>query len=339
MSMKDTTKNAEHYLEFYEELGRKLPESAIVHGHRGLNSRYWVVWRELRPFARKGAKLLDVGCNDGVYTIPFCQHGGKALGIDISRTLVEKARDSVTGLGLECRFVQADIESLDVTQVPREVFDVALLSEVLEHVSNPERTMRSIHRLLGLDGRLILTAPTPLSEDLASLTGGFVYRTMRGRRLLEEHILDTTKDPVLQDCGVAAYLWRHDGYYPRALRRYVEETGFECERFYTIGLPHLLARKIVVAMLSERALQRLTGPAPMAASDSNGEGPRPVWRGLRSAYRAVSHVCELVQRRIPLVNLIGVTSVGVFRKREARWRYSTTNSSRSRATPKDVGEK
>lgn len=312
--MKDTTQDARHYGEFYEELGRKYPESALVHGYRGPNSRYWNVWRELRPLARRGAHLLDVGCSDGVYTVPFCAQGGTAVGIDISPTLVARARARAGALGARCRFLAADIEAPDVADTLGETFDVALLSEVLEHLRAPERALRNLHRLLRPDGVLLLTAPTPLADDLVPLGPAFVRHALRGPRLREEQLLETTADPVLREAGLDAYRWRHDGYYPRPLRDWVEAHGFRCERLYTIGLVHYLTRRAAAALLGEAGLARLRAPA--AAGAARPGTPRWGWAraGLRRAYHDVAQLCELVQRRIPGARLVGVTSVGRFRR-------------------------
>jgi len=82
----------EGYREFYDRLGHEYEETATVYASRLGRVRYRTVLRELAPFARSRARLLDIGCNDGVYTVPYCEMGGRAHGIDISTALVEKAR-------------------------------------------------------------------------------------------------------------------------------------------------------------------------------------------------------------------------------------------------------
>jgi len=313
--LKDTTQDVRHHGEFHEELGRKYPESALVHGDRGPNSRYWNVWRELRPFARRGAHLLDVGCSDGVCTVPFCAQGGTAVGIDISPTLVARAWARAGALGAPCRLLAADIEAPDVADTLGETFDVALFSEVLEHLRAPERALRNLHRLLRPDGVLLLTAPAPLADDLVPRGPAFVRHALRGSRLREEQLLETTADPVLREAGVDAYRWRHDGCYPRPLRDWGEAHGFRCERCYTIGLVHDLTRRATAALLGEAGLARLRAPAAAAGAARPG-APRWGWAraGLRRAYHGVARLCELVQRRIPGARLVGVTSVGRFRR-------------------------
>src|SRR5579863_7108194 len=76
----DVMKEAISYEAFYEQLGNQYPETEFVHTDRRIGSRYWTVLNELKLFASAGRKLVDIGCNDGVYTFPYCEAGGNAIG-------------------------------------------------------------------------------------------------------------------------------------------------------------------------------------------------------------------------------------------------------------------
>ena len=311
---KNTIESRDLYLHFYEELGRKYPETALSHANRGPQSRYQAVLHELERFAKKGCKMLDVGCNDGVYAIPYCRDGGKALGIDISRSLVEKGRGEAARQGVTCRFMHADIESPDVARVIGDRFDLVLFSEVLEHLRYPDSALDNIHRLLKPQGYLVLTAPTPVFGDLVPPALGYVRVMMKGEKLTESHIADTTKRLVFQQYGISEYLYRHDGYYPRAFVRYVEGFEFRRVRFYTITIrtPLLIVKNFVTRPSDSRL------PMPSPASPVPEEAPvshrlvRRLWRTANSIQREY----DLLLRRIPLLNLLGDTNVGVFRKTE-----------------------
>ena len=87
--VRDAVSDTQSYVEFYNELGEKYPETKIVHSEK---MRYNVILHELKRFALKEKSLLDIGCNDGVYTIPYCKMGGggSAHGIDIYKSLILK---------------------------------------------------------------------------------------------------------------------------------------------------------------------------------------------------------------------------------------------------------
>lgn len=295
--MKDTIRNADHYFEFYEEIGRNYPEAELVHATRPPGSRYRTVLHELLPFARQSGHLLDVGCNDGVYTIPYCEEGGRALGIDISPSLIRKAKGKAAGKDIECEFKQADIEDPETVGTIQERFEVILLSEVLEHLRHPGRALKNIHELLNPGGILLLTTPTPLFEDISQLTVEYVIETLRGRRLSESQIIDTTKIPVFHDYDVSAYLYRHDGYYPRALRVYVESFGLSCLKSYTIGLPTHPALRGLASFFG------IEGRSPGGHETDVGQGPD----------RRLLRRIDFVMRRVPIANLLGRTNIGLFK--------------------------
>src|SRR5438128_497994 len=124
--MRNVAQDPEAYEQFYEELGQKYPETVHVHRNRDPGTRYWTVLSELAPYAKRGARLIDIGCNDGVYTIPYVLSGGTALGIDISQSLVDRANRKAETLGIRsrCGFIRENIEKGGI----HDKADIVLLS-------------------------------------------------------------------------------------------------------------------------------------------------------------------------------------------------------------------
>lgn len=277
MSRRDALTDDRQYAEFYEELGQRYPETRLVHGERSLGSRYWATLRELEPFARKGIRMMDLGCNDGVYSLPYCQLGGEALGVDISPTLVRRAGLSAKRMGLPCAFVQADIQSRILPSIIGETFDLAICVEVLEHLLDPLQALRNMRELLNPGGHLLLTTPTPLSgkEGLGSLSMGYAVEVLAAKKLVEHHVVDTETFPMLHEFQVKPTLYRQDNFYPLSFKRLVEAVGFRCVKFGTVSFLSTAARRF-----------------------AGREG-----LNLR---------LELLQRRVPLLNLFGQTNIGIF---------------------------
>src|SRR6185437_4412540 len=72
----------------------------------------------------------------------------------------------------------------DSIRVADETFDAVLLTQVLEHVREPLRVVRELHRVLKRGGRLFLTAP--LVWELHDLPHDFYRFTENGLRYLVE---------------------------------------------------------------------------------------------------------------------------------------------------------
>lgn len=206
--------SAEAYREFYDRLGHDYEETEAVYSTRLGRVRYRAVVSELTPFARCHARLLDIGCNDGVYTIPYCQLGGVAHGLDISAALIEKAKARASEAKLSATFEVGDIEECSL----RPEYDVILMSEVLEHFRSPETAVRIAVAGIRPGGYLLLTTPLPYSG----------FRTFL-RNLVARTPL--TQPFEFENFGVR---YRHDGYYPLALKDWLEGFGLECAKAVTI---------------------------------------------------------------------------------------------------------
>ena len=108
--------------------------------------RFPIIARHLRP----SESLIDVGCGEGT-GLDYLQRvaGIHGRGIDISAVAVEMAR--ARGLDVSVADVTAPGFAIDG------VYDTVLISEVLEHLPEPERVIRLMSAHVGK--RLILTFP------------------------------------------------------------------------------------------------------------------------------------------------------------------------------------
>ncbi len=256
--------SAPEYAAFYERLGAEYPESEEVHGTDPRRRDFLLAI--LRPFAERGVPLLDVGCNDGVYTIPYAWMGGTAHGIDISPSLVEKARRKAGGARVT--FETADIE--EYTTAAR--YGVVFMSEVIEHVRRPDRAIANAVAALAPGGSFVLSTP---NANAYVPTGRYLLELLRGRELVAPVTVDTTHGVLGEKWGLSGYRYRHDAYYPFALRTWLCGYGLRSDRLFTFGM-------------------------------SGYQRPfRVVLKGIESAMDA---------HRIPVVNLFGMTCVAVMHK-------------------------
>jgi 2-polyprenyl-3-methyl-5-hydroxy-6-metoxy-1,4-benzoquinol methylase len=111
-------------------------------------------------FSVEGARVLDIGCGDAGALIAFAEEGARVSGIEPSSASFERARTRAEEHG-----VDVDLRAGAAEKLPFEdaSFDLVILDNVLEHVSDQRQTLAEIHRVLRADGLLYMVTPKPLA--------------------------------------------------------------------------------------------------------------------------------------------------------------------------------
>ena len=106
-----------------------------------------------------GKRLLDIGCGVGRVDILAAIKGFATVGIDIEKKAITLAKDNAKkfGLDMQCKFITGDI--LKQRNLSKQTFDVIVCSEVIEHVSDPQKIIDFAYKLLKKNGLIILTTP------------------------------------------------------------------------------------------------------------------------------------------------------------------------------------
>ncbi|MFA6078279.1 MAG: methyltransferase domain-containing protein [Candidatus Omnitrophota bacterium] len=136
------------YLE--EDKGRRISAQAILH--------------ELKRLKKSG-KLLDVGCGTGFLLDEAKSAGWDVYGVDLSKWAIEYAHKE---LGIE-NVLQGTLKNADY---PPNNFDVVILKDAIEHLTDPKETLVEIRRILKSDGILCVNTP-----DI----GSFLSRVLRAK--------------------------------------------------------------------------------------------------------------------------------------------------------------
>lgn len=102
--------------------------------------------------AEPNMRVLDVGCGTGDLLPAIAQKGFLIDGLDLSRIALKVAKS---------RAKKGEVILADVLHIPirSSYYDMAVCSEVLEHVQEDSEVVREIWRVLKANGRAILTAP------------------------------------------------------------------------------------------------------------------------------------------------------------------------------------
>jgi cyclopropane-fatty-acyl-phospholipid synthase len=123
---------------------------------------------DLKP----GMRLLDVGCGWGSFAIHAARdHGAKVVGVTISPSQAELARERVMQAGLA---EEVEIRVADYRQLPRSSFDAIASIGMAEHVGESQIDLyaESLFSLLRPGGLLLnhaIAAMDPDDEPLADL--------------------------------------------------------------------------------------------------------------------------------------------------------------------------
>ena len=149
----------------------------------------------------RAGRLLDVGSGRGELLRAAREQGWTAVGLDPSPAF---ARYAARYSGAEVR-----AEALEECGFEAESFDVVIFAAVLEHVYNPDETVREIARVLRRGGALFVDVP---NERGLYFRAGNLYQRLRGRDWSVN--LAPTFDPY--------HLF---GFSPRALRALLGKHG------------------------------------------------------------------------------------------------------------------
>jgi ubiquinone/menaquinone biosynthesis C-methylase UbiE len=124
---------------------------------------------QLAPEDLAGLKVLDLGCGYGGRTIYYAKdcHARQVTGVEINPEMVSRCQQLADQFAcLNADFALAYAEDLPF---PDGLFDAVVSYDVLEHVTDPFRSMTEIARVLAPGGRAWLVFPTYLGARSSHL--------------------------------------------------------------------------------------------------------------------------------------------------------------------------
>lgn len=116
--------------------------------------------KNLKQFGlREDMIVADLGAGTGFYAIPAAQMvpKGKVYAIEIQKDFITKIKIKAEGLhlnNLDCFL--GDVEKIGGTLLGDEVADAVLVSNILFQVSNKDKFIAEIKRILKPEGRVLL---------------------------------------------------------------------------------------------------------------------------------------------------------------------------------------
>ena len=104
---------------------------------------------------RDGEIVADLGCGTGEDVRSLAAlvgPTGRAIGIDLSSTMIATARDRSGECGLNLSFVQGDVQKLDFGDG---YFDAIRAERLLQHTPDPQTALREMIRVLKPGGKIV----------------------------------------------------------------------------------------------------------------------------------------------------------------------------------------
>lgn len=193
---------------------------------RGLERRLNIV-REHLDF--DGKRILDIGCGVGAFVRRLREFSDDVVGTDIDRESVVRGAQELPDLGL------AVGEHLPFAD---ETFDVIMLHEVLEHVTDDVETLREASRVLRNDGRVVVFTPNrmyPFETHGIFLGKRYVF----GNIPFVNYLPDPLRNKLAPHARV---------YTTRGLRRVYRKAGLKAHLHAYVfpGFDHIIARHKVI---------------------------------------------------------------------------------------------
>ena len=174
------TQSFETIAEAYDRNADKY--DLFIEGNPNLNRMRLKVYDHITKRIPKGARILDLACGTGTDAVWLAQHGYYVHGVDISRSMLERAEEKRLELGLQDRLKFEQRSYTQLTEITSEPFDCTISNfGGLNCVSDLSAVAGQVRPLLKRGGVVIwgLMPPFCLWESSMLLRGRFKLATRR----------------------------------------------------------------------------------------------------------------------------------------------------------------
>jgi 2-polyprenyl-3-methyl-5-hydroxy-6-metoxy-1,4-benzoquinol methylase len=118
------------------------------------NSSFYRFWMlidgDISFHSRRGrGELIDIGCNEGRNLQIYAKNGFSVEGFEVNEHAVAEAKKN--GYNVYSQNMETDL--------PNKTYDIAVLSNVLEHSLSPGKLLQNVYKILKPGGRIWISVP------------------------------------------------------------------------------------------------------------------------------------------------------------------------------------
>jgi 2-polyprenyl-3-methyl-5-hydroxy-6-metoxy-1,4-benzoquinol methylase len=174
------------YEELFENYGMKYDRESFTQGTAGECD---FIEREIGH--DKAARILDIGCGTGRHSIELARRGYSVVGVDLSESLLKRAREKASGQQLSVVFQRHDARDLPF----RNEFDLAIMLcegafPLMESDEMNFRILRNAAAALKPKGKLIFTTLNGLFPLFHSVKDFLAQAAQEGNATYGNHSFD-----------------------------------------------------------------------------------------------------------------------------------------------------
>lgn len=146
--------NKEDYIKYYSQdlVEEPIREEYSTQAEKVFPRFAWLV-KNIEE--KKPKSVVDLGCADGYLPLTLAKRGIPSVGVNLYKPSVDLANKRAEKFKLPAKFITGDLMDY------KDKHDGVVLSEVLEHVPNPQEVVDHCMSLLNEGGSFYLTTPSP----------------------------------------------------------------------------------------------------------------------------------------------------------------------------------
>jgi len=142
------------------------------------------IQQSLERHIKPGGKILGIGCGNGNISYQLAKNGFAVTGMDIGKDAIAEAKRTYQMSNLEFIAVRAE----DIATFRDTKFDALICSEVIEHLTAPEKLTLLFSKYLKPGGVVAVTVPNDFGPREVLITKPF-QRMNRGQGVMYKIVL------------------------------------------------------------------------------------------------------------------------------------------------------